>query len=259
MKERVIAMLLRYYYAWKDASRMLEFFFWPVIDIGFYGLIALWGGTLSHDSVDLTRIFITALVLWQVIYRNNIEISLNVMDEFMDHNLVNLIASPLRKSEWIISMMLSGFLKSFITICISAFVGWLFFGVNVFIIGWIFILFLLLSIVCGWVIGFIAGGFIVYMGAKLQQLPWVVIMICAIFSAIFYPVEILPVWLQVISFSLPMSYIFQGMRELLTTGAVSSNILWWCAALSVIYLAIAIKFFLFMFERSRKRGFKRAT
>ena len=258
MKDRIVAMILRYYYAWRDPSRMIEFICWPVIDIGFFGLIAIWSGSITGDA-NITRIFITALVLWQVIYRNNLEVAVNVLDEFLDQNLVNLIASPLRKQEWVISMMISGALKSVSTIAISSFVGWLFFGVNVFVIGWTLLPFIILSILSGWIIGFFGASFIIYKGAKLQQLPWVVVMIAAIFSAIFYPVDILPNWLQVICLSLPMSYIFQGMRELLTTSHINFSLLGWSAALSLIYLAIAIKVFLFMFEKSRKRGFKRAS
>lgn len=258
MIQRIVAMVLRYYYAWRDPSRMIEYIFWPVIDIGFFGLIAFWSGTVVDDP-NITRIFITALVLWQVIYRSNIEISVNVLDEFLDHNLVNLIASPLRKREWVISMMISGGVKSISTIAISSFVGWLFFNVNVFVIGWTLLPFILLSIISGWSIGFFAASFIIYKGTKLQQLPWVVIMIAAIFSAIFYPVDILPAWLQVVCLSMPMSYIFQGIRELLTTSHVNLNLIGWSVALSLIYLTVAIKVFLFMFGKSRKRGFKRAT
>lgn len=255
---RIWTVVLRYFYVTRDPVRIVEFLFWPIIDIGFFGLIAKWGGSFA-STPDLVRIFVTALVLWQVIYRANFEICLNVSDEFLDRNLMNLIASPLRKSEWILAMMLSGLLKIAFTLVFGAFLGWFFFDVNVFSIGWTLIPFVLLCLVSGWIIGFFGGGIVIYSGAKLQSLPWVIVMTVAIFSAVFYPISILNPTVALISKSLPMSYIFEGMRELLTSQSISPYYWYLGTLLSIVYLAVAIKFFLFMFERRRNRGLARLS
>lgn len=256
--KRVWTIFLRYLYTTRDPARITEFLFWPVIDIGFFGLIALWSGQLSGQP-HLVRMFITALVLWQVIYRANFEICVNISDEFLDRNLMNLAASPLRKSEWVLGMMLSGLFKITFTLLFGSFVGWLFFRVNVFSIGPILIPFVALCLFSGWIIGFFGGAVVVKSGAKLQSLPWVVIMFVAIFSAIFYPVSILHPILGFVAQILPMSYIFEGMRELFTTNSISSRYWILGTLLSIVYLAVAIKFFLFMFERKRNRGLSRIS
>lgn len=256
--QRIWTVMLRYLYATRDSSRIIEFIFWPVIDIGFFGLIALWGGTLAKDP-SLVVIFVTALVLWQIIYRSHFEICVNILDEFMDHNLINLLSSPLKKGEWIAAMMLSGLLKITFTLFFGATVGYLLFGVNVFAIGTALFPLVILCLLSGWVIGFFGAGLVIYKGSKLQQLPWVVIMLAAIFSNVFYPVTVLHPVFRVISLSLPMSYIFEGMRALLT-GTLLSTPYWTIGTvLSVIYLTISIKFFLLMFERGRNRGLSRIS
>lgn len=255
-RERIWALVLRYIYATRDPSRIAEFIFWPMIDIGFYGLIALWSGQLAHDPA-IVQIFIAALVLWQVIYRGHFEVCVNLVDEFIDQNLSNLIASPLRKREWVVAMMLSGLLKIAFTLLFGAAVGYFFFNVNIFSMGIMLYPFILLCLISGWIIGFFGAGVVIYKGAKLQFLPWVIIMIAALFSSIFYPTTVLPPAMRAIASALPMSYIFEGMRYLFIHHTIPYHYWLMSSGLSILYLIVAIKFFLFMFERSRDRGLSR--
>lgn len=252
-RQRIWGVMLRYIYATRDPSRIFEFTFWPMIDIGFYGLIALWSGQIASQP-HIVKIFVTALILWQIIYRAHFEVCVNVLDEFLEHNLLNLIASPLKKIEWVLAMMGGGVIKVIFTLFFGSFIGWLFFNVNIFDVGLCLIPLFFLCLLSGWIIGFLGAGLVIYKGPKMQQLPWVIIMLWAIVSAVFYPLDVLPNFLKIISQILPMSYIFQGMRDFLTTGCFSSNYFFISSLLSVIYLILAIKFFLYMFKLSRHRG-----
>lgn len=252
-RQRIWAVMLRYLYATRDPTRIFEFTLWPMIDIGFMGLIALWSGQTSNQP-HIVIVFVTALVLWQIIYRAHFEICVNVLDEFLEHNLLNLIASPLKKIEWILAMMGGGFIKTIFTLFFGAFVGWLFFGVNVFNMGPCLLPLVGLCILSGWVIGFLGAGLVIYKGPKLQQVPWIIIMIWAILSSIYYPLDVLPGFLRFFSLILPMSYIFQGMRDFFVTGCFSQKYLLISTLLSFLYLIFALKFFLYMFRKSRIRG-----
>lgn len=249
-------MFLRYLYTTRDPTRIAEFLIWPMIDVGFYGMIALWSGTIASEP-RLLQNFITALVLWQVIYRSHFEICVNVLDEFLEKNLINIVTTPLKKSEWVCGLMLSGLLKIAFTLLFGAFLGWLYFKINVFAMGFVIFPFIALCLISGWIIGFFSAGIVVVKGSKLIQLPWVIIMTAAIFSNTLFPVSLFPPVLKYISLSLPMSYIFEGMREMLSTGLISSRYWLMGTILSLVYLAVAIKFFLYMFERSRNRGLTR--
>lgn len=256
--ERIWAVVLRYLYATRDPSRITEFIFWPMIDIGFLGLMAFWVGNLSGIPTIVTKI-VTGLVLWQLIYRANYEICVNIMDEFWESNLLNLLSTPLTKTEWVMAMMLSGLLKISFTFLFGAAVGWMFFSVNIFSVGWTLVPFVFLCLFSGWMTGFLGASLLIFKGSKFGQLPWVTITLAALFSTIYYPIETLPTWMQFISLSLPMSYIFEGMREILSTGSISSYYLIMAFILSVVYLMLAIRCFLFMFEKSRQRGLGRLT
>jgi len=253
---RIWAVVLRYQYAWRDPSRIGEFIIWPMIDMGFLGLLATWFGALSSNSHILTY-FISALILWQLIYRANFEICFNILDEFWEQNLINFIASPLRPSEWVLAAMMSGMLKIIFTLFFGAFAGWLFFQVNIFSLGWILPMFVVLCLLSGWIVGFFGAAVIIYKGSKFPQIPWVLITLMALFSSIYYPVKILPGWMQVVSQSLPMTYVFAGLRDWITTGTVTNVYFIYSFILSFFYLALGIFVFLYMFEKSRVRGFSR--
>ncbi len=125
--ERIWAMMLRYIYATRDPTRIVEFLFWPMIDIGFFGLTARWISSVAAEPT-VVQLFITALVLWQLVYRSNFEICVNLMDEFLEKNMINIVASPLRKKEWILAMMLSGLLKMSFTFLLALESAGCFFG-----------------------------------------------------------------------------------------------------------------------------------
>jgi ABC-2 type transport system permease protein len=255
---RIWAVVLRYLYAIRDPSRLAEFVFWPIIDIGFYGFIASWFSSFQ-EIPNIVPIFVTGLVLWQVIYRANYEICVNVIDEFWEQNLYNMVATPLKPIEWALGMMLGSCIKMFFTLSFGSFVAWLFFGVNIFALGALLPILVVLCLFSGWITGFLAAGLLVYTGPKLNQLPWVTIAISGLFSTVYYPLSILPDWMQLIARSLPMTYIFETLREFLMTGVTPWFYLKKSALLCLFFLGITIAFFMFMFARSKKRGLPRLS
>lgn len=255
---RIWALVLRYLYATRDPSRQTEFLFWPMIDICFYGLIASWIGS-STPQAPILSMFMTSIVLWQIIYRSNYEICFNVIDEFWEQNVFNLVASPLKRSEWITAMMLTALIKLLFTLFYGAALAWLFFDINIFSLGWVLLPFIGLCILSGWSTGFFAAGILIYKGPKLQQLPWVTTTLAALFSTIYYPLAILPKWMQGVSLSIPMSYIFEGIRFLIQTNTLPLYYLLISSFLSIVYLSLAILFFVKMFAKSKQKGIPRLS
>lgn len=106
-------------------------------------------------------------------------------------------------------------------------------------------------------LGFIVSALIIRFGHTIQALAWVGLSILAPFSAIYYPVSILPKWMQYISLLLPPTYIFEGMREIINKGSLLPEKLFTSFVLNIIYLILSIWFFIFMFNKSRKLGLGR--
>jgi ABC-2 type transport system permease protein len=73
-------------------------------------------------------------------------------------------------------------------------------------------------------------------------------------SGIYYPIAILPGWLQPVSWALPSAHVFEGMRAVLFDGIFRIDLFAAAVALNALYLALAAGFFLYMFHVARQRG-----
>ena len=74
------------------------------------------------------------------------------------------------------------------------------------------------------------------------------------FSAVYYPVSILPDWVRPIAWVLPSSHVFEGMRALMQTGVTPWGDLTAAAALNLLWMAAAALVFARQFRAARVRG-----
>lgn len=222
------------------------------MDIVIWGLVGTWVQPSSAQSLILT-----ALVFWEIILRTSVEITSSLLEELWGHSLLNLFASPIKISEWVLALMLSGFIKATITFSFSTFLVLALFKVNPFDLGWTLPLFWVLFALIGCSTGFLGAGFIIYAGHRLESLAWQIVWSFAPISTVFYPLEALPVWLQKVANFFPMAYVFESMRIQMTTGLLPKNMLFIGSLLTLFYLALSIFFFRYMFRKSLNKGLSR--
>lgn len=254
---RVRGVFFRYYYTLlKGPSQLSDLFYWPLVDILLWGLTSIWIKN-QNDVPQLPLILMTGLIFWQVAWRGSIDISVNLLQEFWHRNLVNLFSTPLKLSEWICGTILLCLCKLGVTVAFGSLVVYLLYSLNVFTIGWAFLPFAALLFMFGWSLGFFAAGIIIYWGHQVEMFAWMIAFIFAPFSAVFYPVNILPEWAQVISWSLPTTYVFEGMRQILNGNPFPFSYFWTSLLLNCIFLMLSIFFFQNMFKKSRVKGLAR--
>ncbi len=255
--QRILGVFFRYFYvAKKGLHQLSDLFYWPLVDILIWGLTSYWIETQS-DITNLPLILMTALIFWQIVWRGSTDISVSLLQEFWHRNLVNLFSTPLKISEWIAGMILLCLCKLVITISFGALVVYLLFSLNVFTVGWAFLPFTVSLIIFGWSLSFLASSLIIYWGQRVEMFAWMVAFIFAPFSAVFYPLSVLPTWAQSISWCLPTTYIFEGMRSILATGQFPTQDYWISMGLNVLYLIFSISVFKHMFEKTREKGLAR--
>jgi ABC-2 type transport system permease protein len=254
---RIVGVFLRYFYVSKKGMHQLsDLFYWPLVDILIWGLTSFWIESQGHTP-NLPLILMTALVFWQITWRGSVDISVNLLQEFWHRNLVNLFSTPLKISEWIAGMILLSLCKLMITISFGALTVYAIFSLNVFSVGWAFIPFAASLLIFGWALSFLSSSLIIAYGHKVEMLAWMIAFVFAPFSAVFYPVEILPPWAQAISWCLPTTYIFEGMRSILANGAFPTHYFWTSMALNALFMAASVAIFTWMFEKSREKGLAR--
>lgn len=254
---RILGVFLRYFYvAKKGLHQLSDLFYWPFVDILLWGLTSVWIQSYSQVH-NLPLILMTALIFWQVVWRGSQDISVNLLQEFWQRNLVNLFSTPLKISEWIAGMLLLGLCKLAICIAFGTLMVFILYSLNVFNVGFVFIPFAASLVIFGWMISFLSSSAIIFWGHKVEMLAWMIGFLFAPFSAVFYPIEVLPEWAQMISWCLPTTYIFQGMRCILTTGTCPLSYFWISMGLNAFYLALSILLFRWAFEKSRQKGLSR--
>lgn len=256
---RILGVFFRYFYvAKKGLHQLSDLFYWPLVDILIWGLTSYWIKSQAHVP-NLPLILMTGLIFWQITWRGSIDISLSLLQEFWHRNLVNLFSTPLKISEWVTGVLLLSFCKLLITVSFGTLAVYILFSLNVFHVGWAFLPFAASLLVFGWALSFLSSSLIILYGFKVEMLAWMIAFVFAPFSAVFYPVAVLPEWAQTISWCVPTTYIFEGMRSILATGTFPSHYFWISIALDAVYLAVSIFIFKQMFEKSRNKGLARLT
>lgn len=254
----VIGVFLRYFYTFnKGLMQLSDVFYWPAVDILFWGFTSFWVQSQNYAVNNIALIMMTGFVFWQICWRSSVDISINLLQEFWQRNLVNFFSTPLKFCEWVAGMLLLSLLKLCCSIAFCSFIVYLLYSLNVFTVGWYFLPFTLALIVFGWSIGFFASSLIVYWGHKIEFFAWMIGGLFMPFSAVFYPAAMLPGWAQKISWCLPTTYIFEGMRCILNTGVFPAHYFWSSLLLDILFLTGAISLLRYMFYKSRRKGLAR--
>ncbi|BDC35296.1 hypothetical protein Noda2021_12540 [Candidatus Dependentiae bacterium Noda2021] len=257
---RIWAMILRHaILLFKDANRIIWIFYWPLVDIALWGFTANWVNTNQTTASSAGLALITAVVFWQLVNRAGFEVSSSLLEEFWSLNMVNIFATPLKISEWIIaSILLTVGTSIFVTLyCILAVK--LMYGISIIGLGLSVVPYLLSLFIAGLWISFVSSIFLIYFGARVQSLAFMLTWLFAPFIAAFYPLEILPSYGRIIAYLLPMTYSFEGIRLLVTEGIFNASLFWWGFSMSLLYCALAIWGFKAAFERSKEKGLARLT
>jgi len=167
---------------------------------------------------------------------------------------LNLFASPLTPAEYILSLMLVSVVKLITVSTIMAALAWVFYSFNIFLIGISLIPFVLNLIIMGWAIGIITTALILRFGQETEVLAWALGFMFMPVSAVFYPVSVLPPFLQTIANYIPASHVFEGMREVISAGGFPLHQLLWASALNAIYVFISFLFFHWNFNVVKRKG-----
>lgn len=252
---RIYAVVLRHLYLHRRSmARLMETFYWPLLDLLVWGFITVYLQRYREGLPGFVTFFIGALILWDMLFRSQQGISLSFLEEMWSRNLMNLFVTPLRPGEFIAATMIISILKLISASAVTVSLAYLIYSFNLFMIGITLVPFILCLTVMGWSIGILTTSIILRYGQKAEVLAWGLAFLFQPVSAVFYPVDVLPDFLQIAAKFVPASHIFEGMRGVITTGGFPVKELVWAAGLDVVYLIGSILFFYYMFRSVKIRG-----
>jgi ABC-2 type transport system permease protein len=252
---RIYAIILRNLFFFRRSyDRITDAFDWPAIDVIVWGMTSSYFTHFAPPNSPVVLILLSGILFWIIVYRGQYEINVGLLDEVWNKNLINLFVAPLKFSEWILSLILIGVIKTAISFVFATLLALFFYKIHFLIFGWYFLPFTILLLMTGWWVSFFVTGLILRYGTRVQAFAWTTLAIISPFSAIYYPVSILPHWAQLIASILPTSYIFEGMRQAIQTGHVDPEKLWMSFLLNIVFLVAATVFLKKSFNEVLEKG-----
>jgi len=252
---RLGAMVLRYLYLLRSSwPRALELLYWPAIQMVLWGFTSQFLMTNSSYVARAGGVLLAAVMLWDVMFRGQLGVSISFLEELWSRNLGHLFVSPLRPYEWVLSLLTMSLVRVIIGVVPAALLAIPLYHYSIFTLGLPLLAFFTLLLVMGWGLGLVIGALLLRHGLGAESLAWLAVFLLAPASAVYYPVSVLPAWLQYLAWTLPSAHVFEGMRAVMFEQRFPLDHFLAAVALDGVYLVIGTIVFLMAFRQARERG-----
>lgn len=252
---RIGALVRRHAYLMlKSWPRVVSMAYYPTVTMILWAFLTIYLAPQAAFLKDAPGFFIGAVLLWDILFRGQLGVSLSFIEELYSRNLGNLFVAPLSLAEFIGGMLVMSVLRAFIGVGFACLFAWLLFRYSIFTLGFPLVAFATGLIVFGWAIGLAVSAMILRWGLGAEELAWAAIFLVMPVSGVYYPIGVLPGWLQAIASLLPSAHLFEGMRAVLLRGEFRTDLVALAFALNAVYLALGVVVFAAAVRRARREG-----
>ena len=232
---RIGAMILRYWYLLLSSwPRLLELMYWPVLQVITWGFLQMYIAQNAGFFARAGGTLIGAVILWDILFRGQLGFSISFLEEMWARNLGNLMMSPLKPIEFLLALWLFHF--------------------NFYSLGLPLIAFFCNLIFTSWAVGIFVSGLVLRNGLGAESIVWTLMFALMPLACVYYPVRVLPTWLQYASWSLPPTYVFEGMRALLIDHVFRADLMLLALLMNAALLVAAFAAFLALLRSARRHG-----
>ena len=252
---KIYALSLRHIYLIKGSfPRILDLIYWPTIQIFLWGFISKFFTLNSTYYENTVGIILSAAILYDFLFRSSISYNMMFLEEIWSRNFTNLFIAPIKIKEIIAALTFTAIFRTLIGLVPAALLAIPLFGVSIFKIG-VPLIFLLISLyIFGVTLGLLVTSGLIRFGPSFENIAWASLFFLAPLGCIYYPVEILPVWLQLIAKLLPLVHLFEEMRSILIDNIVNYHSILKACLISLVYFIIGIIVFYVSYDGAKKRG-----
>ncbi len=249
------ALSIRHLYLIKGSfPRILDLIYWPTIQIILWGFISKFFTMYSDYYTNTVGVILSCAILYDFLFRSSISFNMLFLEEIWSRNFTNLFVAPLKISEIIIALTFTALLRTLIGIVPAIILMSPLFGVSILNMGpALFLLFLSLYMF-GITLGILVTSGLLRFGPAFENTAWSSLFLLAPLGCVYYPLSILPEWLQYVSKFLPLVYIFEEARSILINNVISYENIFKALLLNLFYFTIAVIVFYFSFYGARKKG-----
>lgn len=231
----------------------VDTFCFPILNMVLFGLITHYVG--SENGGVTAHALILGVLLWEIVVINQYNMTISSLWNIWSHNLTNIFIAPISIGEYLTAHILASLIRTLAVIGFLVLSTYWLFGFNLLHIGVVNVLlaFVNLSLFAWW-IGIMLLGIIFRYGMDIQAISWGTIYAFQPLTASFFPVSILPGWLQWVSYTQPATYVFEAGRAALTHPGIQLRFMLIALVMNIGYTVVAIIVFKRLFDRSRTAG-----
>jgi ABC-2 type transport system permease protein len=252
---RVAAIVLRQLYLYRGSpQRVFPMFAWVAVDILLWGFITRYLNSVSHADFNFVPALLGAVLLWDFLTRVMQGVTMAFFEDVWSRNFLNFFATPLRTSEYLAGLVVTGVGTSLLGLVVMLALAWVAFGLSFLSYGAALMPFLMVLLTTGIALGIAGAAIVLRLGPSSEWLIWPIPMLVSPFAGVFYPVSILPGWMRAIATILPPSYVFEGMRAVVAGGPAPWDRLALGAGLAVAYLILACLVFAKVYRYAIRTG-----
>jgi len=249
------ALSLRHIYLIKGSlPRILDLIYWPTIQIVLWGFISKFFTMHSEYYNHTVGIILSAAILYDFLFRSSISFNMLFLEEIWSRNFTNLFVAPLKISEIITALTTTALLRTLIGVVPAILLATPFFGVSIFNLGPSLILLFLSLYLFGITLGLLVTSGLLRYGPAFENIAWSSLFLLAPLGCVYYPLSILPEWLQTLAKFLPLVYIFEEVRSILVNNIVNYSNIITALKLNLVYFSSAVFIFYLAFYGARKKG-----
>tara|TARA_B100001559_G_scaffold307172_1_gene299066 strand:+ start:403 stop:1194 length:792 start_codon:yes stop_codon:yes gene_type:complete len=252
---KVYGLSLRHFYLIKSSfPRILDLVYWPSIQIFLWGFISKFFTLSSSYYNNTVGVILSAAILYDFLFRSSISYNMMFLEEIWSRNFTNLFISPIKLKEIIAALTLTAIVRTLIGTVPAVLLAIPLFGVSIFKIGLPLILLLLSLYLFGITLGLLVTSGLIRFGPSFENIAWASLFFLAPLGCIYYPIEILPYWLQITAKILPLVHIFEEMRNILINDIISYNHIILAIGISIFYFILGVAVFYISYDGAKNRG-----
>ncbi len=253
--QRVGAIVLRQLYLFSGSpQRVLPLFAWVAVDILLWGFITRYLNTVSRPGFNFVPALLGAVLLWDFLTRVMQGVTMAFFEDVWSRNFLNFFATPLRISEYLAGLVVTSTGVSLIGLVAMLAIAQAAFGLSFLVYGAALAPFLMVLFLTGIALGILGAAIVLRLGPASEWLIWPIPTLVSPFAGVFYPVGVLPGWMQAVAKVLPPSYVFEGMRAVVAGRPAPWDRLMLGGGLALAYVAGACLVFAAVYRFAIRTG-----
>jgi ABC-2 type transport system permease protein len=251
----VRAIVLRQLYLFRGGpTRVLSLVIWVAIDIILWGFMTKYLNTVTAAGFDFVPVLLGAVLMWDFFTRVMFGVTMAFFEDVWSRNFLNIFGSPVSINEYLTGLVSSSIITSALGLLVMLVLAVTLFGLSFILYGGLLVPFLMVLFLFGIALGIVGCSFVLRFGPSAEWFVWPIPAILSPFAGVFYPITTMPTWIQWIAHLLPPMYVFEGMRAIVTGGAMSTSSLVIGAALAVFYVFGASLVFTRVYRNAVRTG-----